>query len=205
MATVIRMIDIGRAGSCECRGSGHFAQQPGRFVTKTTLNAVTAKSSRDGRIHVGCDTVTTRTKRPVMEDPHAEHGLRSVQAESQGLGGISLARRSSNEGRTVQSRTRRGTPEFSELVLACRHRLVLLVFAGAVVSSALVALSWRLTDAPYEAESLVRVRQHQEVVFTPQTSRADDVAFVRAQEQLVRSPQVLAAALDDEQVRALLE
>ena len=140
-----------------------------------------------------------------MEDPHAEHGLRSVQAESQGLGGISLARRSSNEGRTVQSRTRRGTPEFSELVLACRHRLVLLVFAGAVVSSALVALSWRLTDAPYEAKSLVGVRQHQEVIFTPQTSRADDLAFIGAQEQLVRSPQVLAAALDDEQVRALLE
>ena len=91
----------------------------------------------------------------------------------------------------------------SELVLACRHHLILTAFLGAVVSAALVTLSWKWIDAPYKAESLVRVREHQEVVFTPQTSRADDAAFVRAQEQMVLSPQVLAATLSDKQVQSL--
>ena len=140
-----------------------------------------------------------------MEDPHIENGPENEQAEPQRLGSGSTAQQPSSEGPGRRPATHRGAPEFSELVLACRHRLRLLALAGAVVSTALVVLAWRLTTASYEAESLVRVRERQEVVFTPQTSRADDAAFVRAQQQLVLSPQVLSAALNDEQVRSLAD
>ncbi|MCC6509023.1 MAG: hypothetical protein IT423_07945 [Pirellulaceae bacterium] len=54
----------------------------------------------------------------------------------------------------------------------------------------------------YEAESFVRVRQHQDVVFAPQSSRADDLAFVRAQEQLALSPQVVSSALGGVQLES---
>lgn len=97
----------------------------------------------------------------------------------------------------------RGMPEFSELVLACRHRLILALLLGAVVSIGLLTVAFRTTKASYKAESLIRVRQHQEVVFTPQTSRVEDADFVRAQEQRVLSPEVLATVLRDEQILAL--
>lgn len=99
--------------------------------------------------------------------------------------------------------TRRGIPEFSELVLASRHHLKLTLMAGVLLSILLVSAAWWLTDAPYVAESFVRVKQHQDVVLTARTSRADDAIFVRAQAQVVLSPQVLAAALSDESVRRL--
>ncbi|GAF85264.1 unnamed protein product, partial [marine sediment metagenome] len=104
---------------------------------------------------------------------------------------------------TPQVSVRRGMPEFSELIVACRHHLLLAALLGLVVSTTFAAIAWQTTDAPYEAMSLVRVRQHQDHVLTQLTSRADDAAFVRAQEQLVLSPQVLAAALSHEQLAAL--
>ncbi len=96
----------------------------------------------------------------------------------------------------------RGIPEFSELVLACRHHLALTVLVGTAVSTILIGITWFCTVAPYTAASVVRVRQHQDVVFAPQSSRADDVTFVRSQEQIVLSSQVLAAALRDQQLTA---
>ncbi|MCA9160654.1 MAG: hypothetical protein KDA72_20125, partial [Planctomycetales bacterium] len=82
---------------------------------------------------------------------------------------------------------RRPIPEFSELVLACRyHSLKTLVF-GTVTSTLFAALACMLIPPTYEAESFVRVRQNQAVVFAPQSTRADDLAFVRAQEQLALS------------------
>jgi hypothetical protein len=118
-----------------------------------------------------------------------------LQSESVGRGIVANAKPVSFKSPTPQHTQRRGFPEFSELVLACRHRLIHATLLGAVASAALAALSWQLIDAPYEAESLVRVRQYQEVVFTPQTSKSEDASFVRSQEQLVLSPQVLASAV----------
>jgi Mrp family chromosome partitioning ATPase/capsular polysaccharide biosynthesis protein len=89
-------------------------------------------------------------------------------------------------------------PEFSDLVLACRHRLGLTAILGSTVTFALAVVAWFYTGSVYQADSTVRVRQHQDVVFLAQTSRADDLAFFRSQEQLALSPQVLAAALEDE-------
>jgi succinoglycan biosynthesis transport protein ExoP len=117
--------------------------------------------------------------------PRSELGLSRADLESSASG---------SPGREM--------PELSELILACRHHLVLTTTLGATLSLALAGIAWLLIAAPYEAESLVRVRQHQDVVFTAQTSRADDAAFVRAQEQLALSPLVLSAALASEPVRA---
>ncbi|TWU60726.1 Tyrosine-protein kinase wzc [Rubripirellula tenax] len=52
----------------------------------------------------------------------------------------------------------------------------------------------------YVAESYLRVREQQDVIFSAQTSRSEDSAFFRSQTKLVRSPQVLAAAVKDPSV-----
>lgn len=95
---------------------------------------------------------------------------------------------------------RRGFPEFSDLVVACRHHLLRTMLLGLLLAAVLAAAAWPCIDAPYEATSLVRVRQHAAHVLSQTTSRAEDVDFLRAQEQLVLSPQVLSAALANEQV-----
>ncbi len=129
------------------------------------------------------------------------HGPKNAGQDSHADG--ATAKPANTSVATERLSTSRGFPELSELVLACRHHLLITASLGVVVSSGLIALAWWLIGANYEAESLVRVRQHQDVVFTPQTSRSDDAAFVRAQEQLVLSPQVLGAALRGEQVKPL--
>ncbi len=95
---------------------------------------------------------------------------------------------------------RPGVPEFSELVLACRHRLWQALAIGIVGSLVFAASAYLLTPVTYEAKSLVRVRQHHDVVLSPQSSRADDLNFVRAQEQIALSPQVLSRALQNERL-----
>ncbi len=90
---------------------------------------------------------------------------------------------------------RRGIPEFSELVLACRYHPLKTLAFGTATSTLFAALACLLIYPTYEAESFVRVRQNQDVVFAPQSSRADDLAFVRAQEQLALSPQVITSTL----------
>ncbi len=94
----------------------------------------------------------------------------------------------------------RKVPEFSDLVLACRPRIRQVMLLGIAGSFVLAASAYFLTPATYEAKSLVRVRQHQDVVLAPQTSRADDLNFVRAQEQIALSPQVLSRALQSERL-----
>ncbi len=89
----------------------------------------------------------------------------------------------------------RGIPEFSDLLLACRHRMLLSVVAGSAVAVCLAAIAWTLVDPRYQAEGLVRVREQQNVIFAAQASRAEDLAFFRSQAKLARSPQVLSAAL----------
>lgn len=170
---------------------------------KGQQTSMPASGRRVGSTHLGCDFVTTRTKRQVMEYSDNEQLPSDLQAASVRRDVVANAKSVSFESPTPHRPTRRGFPELSELVLACRHRLIHATLLGAVASVGLAALSWQLIDAPYEAESLVRVRQHQDVVFTPQSSRAEDASFVRAQEQLVLSPQVLASALSHEQVKPL--
>tara|TARA_R110002049_G_scaffold4601_4_gene31924 strand:+ start:173089 stop:175245 length:2157 start_codon:yes stop_codon:yes gene_type:complete len=69
-----------------------------------------------------------------------------------------------------------------------------------VLCSSLVAVAWRLTEATYVAESVLQAKPHQVVVFTSHLSRADDIAFVRSQEKVVVSPQVLTASLNDKRL-----
>ncbi|SMP44205.1 Chromosome partitioning ATPase, Mrp family, contains Fe-S cluster [Neorhodopirellula lusitana] len=104
---------------------------------------------------------------------------------------------------TKQSRPLSGLPEFSELVIACRHRLWQTLSAGCIVSVALMALAWWLTAATYYSESYVRVRQREDVVLSAQTSRSEDLAYFRTQSQLALSPQVLAAALLDKELQSV--
>ncbi|QEG02184.1 tyrosine kinase [Stieleria maiorica] len=97
----------------------------------------------------------------------------------------------------------RGIPEFSDLMLACRHHAVLTFVVGSVFAVSLALAAWTMIRPNYHAEALVRVREKSNVVFAPQTSRAEDIAFFRSQAALVRSHQVLSAAFDDEEVRQL--
>lgn len=100
---------------------------------------------------------------------------------------------------------RQGIPEFSELVLACQHRLLLTLGMGITASLGLLIAGWYVMEGTYKAESLVRVREHQDVVFAAQMSRSEDAAFVRSQAQLALSPQVLTAALADPRFAELSE
>ncbi|WP_182864787.1 GumC family protein [Rhodopirellula sp. JC639] len=97
----------------------------------------------------------------------------------------------------------RGIPEFSDLMLACRHHAVLTFVVASVFAAALALAAWTMIRPNYHAEALVRVREKSNVVFAPQTSRSEDIAFFRSQAALVRSHQVLSAAFDDEDVRQL--
>jgi len=90
-----------------------------------------------------------------------------------------------------------------DLVFACRHQPIRALVVGLVLSAGLVWIAWLVTPARYRAEGLVRVRQQQDVIFSAQTSRSADTTFFYSQEQLVVSPQVLSAALEHEDIRAL--
>lgn len=95
----------------------------------------------------------------------------------------------------------RRLPEFSELVLACRHHLAWTATLGCIVSIAIIVAVWYGTNADYQAKSMVRVKQHQAVVYSSHNnSRADDLSFVQAQRQLALSPMVLQEALADRRV-----
>lgn len=96
---------------------------------------------------------------------------------------------------------RQGIPEFSDLLLACRHHAVMALVLGATMAGAMALLAWVIIRPNYHAEALVRVRESESVIFKPQTSRSEDVAFFRSQAAIVRSHQVLTAAFDDEDVR----
>ncbi len=94
-----------------------------------------------------------------------------------------------------------GVPEFSELVLACRYRWrSALLLAGTLSLGFALTAAW-LAPAKFEAKSLVRVRQHQNSVLAPQASRNDDSLFVRSQEQVVVSPNVVAQALQHDRIK----
>ena len=56
---------------------------------------------------------------------------------------------------------RRGIPEVSELVLACRHHLMLTSFLSIVVATGFAFAAWTMIDASYQADGLVRVREKQ--------------------------------------------
>ena len=105
---------------------------------------------------------------------------------------------SSPIAKTSRSSHGRGIPEFSDLLLACRHHLFLTGVLSLAAAIGLATVAWSVIDPAYQAEGLVRVREQQSVIFAAQTTRAQDVAFFRSQAKLVQSPQVLAAALHDE-------
>ena len=108
------------------------------------------------------------------------------------------------DGQPLRRRTsvqQRRLPEFSELVLACRHHVAWTTTLGCLVSIAIVVAVWFGTNADYQAKSMVRVKPHQAVVYSSHnTSRADDLSFVQAQRQLALSPMVLQEALADPRV-----
>ena len=105
----------------------------------------------------------------------------------------------------VRTLSQRGVPEFSDLLLACRHHLVLTFFVGASVAIGCAAIAWSLVEARYETKGLVRVRERQNVIFAAQTTRADDSAFFAAQTKIVQSSQVLAAALNDDALQTFAD
>ena len=120
-----------------------------------------------------------------MQSPLAQRSAGSASNATPSRGGSAVARASRP----------RGIPEFSDLLLACRHRLLLSVVAGSAVAACLAAIAWMMVDPRYQAEGMVRVREQQNVIFAAQASRAEDLAFFRSQAKLARSPLVLSAAL----------
>ena len=94
-----------------------------------------------------------------------------------------------------------GIPELSDLLLACRHHALLTFVVGGAMAAALALLAWAMILPNYHAEALVRVRENESVIFRPQTSRSEDIAFFRSQAALVRSHQVLSASFDDDEVQ----
>jgi Mrp family chromosome partitioning ATPase/capsular polysaccharide biosynthesis protein len=97
----------------------------------------------------------------------------------------------------VRTLSQRGVPEFSDLLLACRHHLVLTIFLGTFAAIGFATIAWFLINPRYETKGLVRVRERQSVIFSAQTTRAEDSAFFSAQTKIVQSSQVLATALND--------
>lgn len=112
---------------------------------------------------------------------------------------------SSLDSLRVAHMKREPIPEFSEIILASRHRPFFVTAAGTILSVLGVVIAWQSISATFEAESLVRVRQRQDVVYSPSTSRSDDAEFVRAQSQIVLAPQVLGSALESEDIIAQLD
>ncbi|WP_442511942.1 GumC family protein [Novipirellula sp. SH528] len=109
------------------------------------------------------------------------------------------------EAKPVSMPLHQGIPEFSDLLLACRHHAILTFVVGAFVATGLSGLAWSLIRPSYHAEALVRVREQQDFVFSAQTSRSEDIAFFRSQAALVKSHQVLTAAFEDEEVQPYLD
>ena len=109
-------------------------------------------------------------------------------------------------GRTPIRHTpiRRGAPEFGDLILACRHRLLTTIVLSLTVAVCFAATVWIIVQPKYVAESFVRVREQQSVIFAAQTSRSEDAAFFRTQTKLVRSPQVLNAAIQKPEIASYL-
>ncbi len=138
-----------------------------------------------------------------MEDPHIEPNPGHDGSESARLGSVPHAPHLGNDDSAWRAAAHRGIPELSELVLACRHRLPLTLLTGVVVSAALAVAAWWVIGASYEAKSLVRVRERQDAVLAPPAPRGENLAFMQAQQQIVLSPPVLAAALHDEQLKTL--
>jgi Mrp family chromosome partitioning ATPase len=116
--------------------------------------------------------------------------------QDDGATSVAVAARS-HPGAVSRSRE---IPELTDLVFACRYRPIRTALIGGVLASVFVGIAWSLTEPLYEAEGLVHVREQQDVVFTAQTSRAEDAAFFHSQEKLVLSPQVLSAALHREEM-----
>ena len=88
-----------------------------------------------------------------------------------------------------------GVPELSDIVMAVRHHLLLSGVLSLLAAGSLAVVAWTLVRPTYEAVSFVQVRQRQDVVFEGRSSRAEDAAFARAQEQRVVKQPVLASAL----------
>ena len=98
--------------------------------------------------------------------------------------------------------SRLAVPEVSDLVIAaCQHPWKTLSLS-LVVATGCAMIAWSLVPALYEASSLVRVRRHEDFVFTAQQSRAENVEFVLAQKEMVVEPQVLSAALQRPEMAA---
>lgn len=104
--------------------------------------------------------------------------------------------------RASRTSLHRGIPEFSDLLLACRHHAMVAMVLGGAMAATLALLAWVTIRPSYHAEALVRVRENENVIFKPQTSRAEDIAFFRSQAAIVRSHQVLASAFADDEVQS---
>jgi capsular polysaccharide biosynthesis protein/Mrp family chromosome partitioning ATPase len=96
----------------------------------------------------------------------------------------------------IRTPIRRRPPEFGDLILACRHRLLTTIILSLSVAGCFAITVWTIVQPKYVAESFVRVREQQSVIFAAQTSRSEDTAFFRTQAKLARSPQVISAAIE---------
>ncbi|MCC9599523.1 hypothetical protein LOC67_03045 [Stieleria sp. JC731] len=104
----------------------------------------------------------------------------------------------------INASLHRGIPEFGDLLFACRFHALLTFVVGTAIASILALVVWTLINPRYQAEALVRVRENENVIYKPQASRAENLAFFRSQAALVRSHQVLAAALEDDELLEFL-
>ena len=114
------------------------------------------------------------------------------------------AERERGRTRTGLTPIRRVAPEFGDLILACRHRLLTTIVLSLAIAVCFAATVWIIVQPKYVAESFVRVREQQSVIFAAQTSRSEDAAFFRTQTKLVRSPQVLNAAVQRPEIANFL-
>ncbi len=96
-------------------------------------------------------------------------------------------------------------PEISQLVIASGYRIRTTILLATLLAAISGGVAFCLVPAQYLATATVRILQREGYLLTTQQSRAEDAAFVRAQETLVSQEQTLAQALKDSELSALTQ
>ena len=96
-------------------------------------------------------------------------------------------------------------PEVSSLILAAWHHSLFTLTLAIAAAVAAISLTVTLVVAQYYATAYVQVRQREDFLLSNNASRADDVAFVKAQKHIVTQQQTLAHALASDELQSTLK
>jgi Mrp family chromosome partitioning ATPase/capsular polysaccharide biosynthesis protein len=98
----------------------------------------------------------------------------------------------------------RGMPEISSLVFASTHHPILTGTLACVFAVGFGIVASLMVPAQYLASSYVKVTQRESFLLNNRQSRADEIAFLRAQEANVVQSRTLERALEDPELRDAL-